>query len=118
LEGRVVGTEVLTAGGRKLWALLGNIDTKKPEITMHLLTISIFSDGRWFTMARYHDVDRERRGPSALASFLGIPLEGVFPISYDIRDNCLGEATALLGTIEREPQRRLSKAEIIALAVE
>jgi len=72
LIGRVVGTQVRLARGASVWATIGNVDASNPRLTQHLLTLSVFRDGRWFTMARYHDFDADERGPEALATFLGL----------------------------------------------
>jgi hypothetical protein len=117
LKGQVVGTQVRLADGSERWALLGNVDPSNPRLTQHFLTLSVFDHGSRFTMARYHDFDSDERGPEALAAFLGLPAVAVFPISYDIRPYCLGEPAALAGTIERQPRERLTRAQIIALAV-
>ena len=117
LTGRLVGTQVRLVNGANVWAIIGNVDANNPRLTQHFLTISILRDGRWFTMARYHDFDANERGPQALAAFLGLQVEDVFPISYDISRFSRGDPAALVGTIEREPREKLTRAEIIALAV-
>ena len=68
-------------------------------------------------MARYHDFDASERGPQVLAAFLGLPIKEVFPISYDISRFSLGASAALVGTIEQEPREKLTRAQIIGLAV-
>lgn len=97
---------------------LGNLDPTNSCLTEHFLTLSIFrSDGTLFNLARYHDFDAEERGPAALAAFLGLPLDAVFPISYDLTCVVAGPLESLRGTITAEPRERLTGAEIIALAV-
>jgi hypothetical protein len=78
--------------------------------------LSVLRYGSWFTLARYHDVDRLKNGPKALATFLGQEVNAVFPISYDLRHAALGDADALVGQVLEEPHTRLSRSEIIALA--
>jgi len=117
LTGRFVGTQVRLANGAKVWALIGNVDASNPRLTQHFLTLSVFREGRWFTMARYHDFDANERGPEALAAFLGLRVEDVFPISYDISRCSLGDPAALVGNIAKEPREKLTRAQIIALAV-
>ena len=117
LTGRFVGAQVRLANGTEVWALIGNVDVSNPRLSEHFLTLSVFRDGRWFTMARYHDLDSNERGPQALAAFLSLRVNEVFPISYDISRFCLGESAALVGTIEKEPRERLTRAHIIGLAV-
>lgn len=117
LAGKVVGTRVRLANGTDAWGLLGNIDESNARLTEHFLTLSIFHDGRWFTLARYHDFDDGQSGPDALARFLGLPVDEVFPIAYNIRPYVKGDPSALAGLIPKEPRERLSRAELIALAV-
>jgi hypothetical protein len=117
LLGKLVGTRVRLANGSEVWAILGNLSPRNPRSTQHFLTASIERDGKWFALARYHDFDAAARGPEALASFLGLAVADVFPISYDVRRYAKGDPAALAGTIEREPRERLNRAEIIALAV-
>jgi hypothetical protein len=117
LAGCVVGTEVRLANGATAWALIGNVDVTNPRLTRHVLTLSVFRDGRRFTMARHHDVDVGTRGPQALADFLGLEIDDVFPISYDLRAHCVGDPDAVAGTIEKEPRERLTREQVRALAV-
>lgn len=117
MNGRIVGTEANLATGNKIWIMLGNIDLGNPKLTKHFLTLSVLSRGRWFSMARYHDFDWNKRGPVALADFLELDIDDVFPISYDVSDCCLGDSAATSGVILKEPSEKLSRAEVIALAV-
>lgn len=117
LTGKLVGLEVALANGGKVWAVLGNVDADNPRLTQHMLTLSVERDGRWFHAARYHDFDHEQRGPVQLAAFLGLEVEAVFPIAYDLRPYAKGDPRALSGSIEREPAERLTRGEIIAMAV-
>ena len=109
---------VLFANGDQAWALIGNVTVDNARLTEHFVTASLERNGRWFTLARYHDSNYGEFGPEALASFLGLPLDDLFPISYDIRAQVkCGDAAALAGQIPREPRERLTRAQIIALAV-
>lgn len=117
LTGKIVGTAVLLANGNRVWALIGNLDTRNARMNEHFLTLSVEHNGKWFHLARYHDLDYGDRGPDALARFLGLLIDDVFPISYDVRKYAKGEADALTGTVSKEPRVRLSRAEIIAMAV-
>lgn len=115
LNGKLVGTEICFANGGKVLALLGNVDSNDSHTTEHLLTLSVYKDGKWFTLARYHDIDFESRGPKALSSFLKIQKKKIFPISYDIREFCSGNPLALSGKIFDEPRVRLGNSEIMNL---
>ena len=114
----IIGGPIHLANRTVLTGLLGNLDPSNPRFTEHFLTLSVFrSDGAIFHLARYHDLDATKRGPSALAAFLGYPLDALFPITYDISSVVAGPSTALRGSISAEPRVRLTRSEIIALAV-
>jgi len=117
LTGKVVGSQVVLANGARAWALIGNVDPTNPRMTQHFLTLSVEHNDRWFALARYHDFDFAEHGPEALAQFLNLSVDDVFPITYDIRQVVKGDAAALHGQILKEPRERLSRSEIIALAV-
>jgi hypothetical protein len=117
LTGKVVGTQVRLANGMQLWALLGNIDPLSPPLNEHFLTLSIEQNGRWFALARYHDLDYVHRGPDSLSRFLGMSVDQIFPISYDVTPYADGDPAALIGSVNKEPRERLSRAELIAMAV-
>lgn len=117
LNGRIVATQVRLANSTSVWALIGNVAPTNPKLTQHFLTLSVELNAKWFTMARYHDFDASERGPHALAAFLNLPIDAIFPISYNISRVCEGDPAALVGTIEKEPQEKLTRADIIGLAV-
>ena len=117
LEGRIIGVEAQLANGQAAWVLLGNVDLHDPWKTAHFLTLSLMVGGHWFHLARYHDFDFDTRGPAALASKLGLATSDVFPIQYDISAWALGNQATIRGVVEAQPRARLSRAELIALAI-
>jgi hypothetical protein len=117
LNGKVIGSQVRLANGLKQWSLIGNVDTTNPRFTEHWLTLSVERYGKWFHLARYHDHDYAERGPEALSRFLGLKVDDVFPIVYDLRVYVEGDLAELAGAVRREPRQKLSRAEVIALAV-
>ncbi len=116
LANRFIGTPVRLANGRIMPSVITNVTTTDPYQTRHFISLCLYR-GEWFDLARYHDVDIERHGPSALADFLGLSMKDVFPIAYDLRAYCTGDPAALAGTIEAEPRERLSDRELRALAL-
>jgi hypothetical protein len=53
----------------------------------------------------------------SIVCLLGLSAAEVFPISYDVRKYAKGEANALAGTVPRKPRVRLTKEQLVALAV-
>jgi hypothetical protein len=118
LAGRAVATKIRLANGSDVWGVLGNVNPNDAYRTEHFLTLSVLKDNEWFTLARYFDFDYAERGPEGLAHFLGLRVDDVFPIYYDIIGHVKGDPAALSGTIPREPREKLTRAQIIAMAVE
>lgn len=116
LSGRIVGAQIRLSSGAKVWGLLSNLDVNDPAANEQLMAVAIEKSGKWFHLARYHDHSYKRLGPDALALFLGLPKEGIFPIAYDIRPFSNGAAGSLVGSINVDPKIRLGRAEIMALA--
>lgn len=118
LDGCIIGAPIHLANRTELMGLLGNLDVTSSRLTEHFLVLSVFrSDGAIFHLARYHDFDAASRGPAALAAFLGLPLDAVFPITYDVSNIVDVPSDSLRGTITIEPRERLTRREIVALAV-
>jgi hypothetical protein len=97
--------------------LFGNLDVRNGKLTEHFLTFSIFHDDTWCGLSRYHDFDYLEHGPSAMAHFLKLDIDEVFPIYFDIRRFSLGNEEVLSGQIMKNPVNKLSRGEIVALAV-
>lgn len=117
LKGKLIGTVVSLANRAQVWALIGNLDATNAKLNEFFVTLSFEKNGKWFHLARYHDPDYRKRGPGALAKFLGLSVPEVFPVSYDTRHLVKGKPAHLKGTVLREPRVRLTRKKIIALAV-
>ncbi len=118
LSGMLVGTQVCLANGTRRWALLGNIHVDDPRLNELFLAASIDQGGKWFHLARYFDTGYSTtRGPVGLSQFLGLQIDEIFPISFDLRPYSKGDPTVLVGSILKEPRERLPRNEITALAV-
>jgi hypothetical protein len=117
LSGRLVATQVLLNNGTRKWAVLSNIALRNPRKTRHFLTLWLNDGRRWFELARYFDVDAHRRGPEALARFLSMSMDEVFPIRYDISAMASGPVSTVQGIIPAEPEERLTDEELIELTL-
>ena len=118
LRNRIVGVKVSLHNDMPFRAILGNIQLLNARATQHFLTLSIEKGGKWFDLARYHDVDYSRRGPAELARFLGLPIKEVFPIRYDVSRIAEGHPDVVAGKIHAEPKEVLPESELIELALE
>jgi hypothetical protein len=117
MKGRIAVSFVRLANEQEILALIGNVELNDPTQNDHFLTLSVVKpSGERFDLARYHDVTYKHQGPEALAQFLDLSLNEVFPIEYDISSVAKGEP-GVKGTIPVEPLGRRSQAELIALAV-
>ena len=115
LDDRLVGAQIRLANGSQVWALIGNFNVTNPRNTQHFLTLSIEHGGKRFHLARYHDVGFPAEGPEALARFLGLHVDDVFPITVDVRRYVHGDPKALIAIVLKEPQEKLTYEERRAL---
>jgi hypothetical protein len=117
LMGKLAGTRISLANGERLWALVGNLDARDDESNEYFVTLSIERSGGWFQLARYHDAGYDENGPEALARFLGLTVDDVFPISYDVREYVKGNPPLPAGIVLKEPRVRLTSSQLIAMAL-
>jgi hypothetical protein len=115
---RVIGTTVRFSGGREFVATLGNLDAHRAEQTRQFLVLGVFgADGEAFILARYFDAWVDAAGPHALATFMGLPVGEIFPIAYDVSSLVSGDPLCTRGLITLEPEVRLTKKELMMLAM-
>src|SRR5262249_3802098 len=76
-----------------------NIDPWDLRSTLQFLTVAMWYRDRCFPLARYRDPWRDKMGPEALARFLDLKVDEVFPISYDISSIGFGEPAVLAGKV-------------------
>jgi hypothetical protein len=98
LGNRLAGTEVRLANGTRLWAGIGNIFLNDAQKTKRLLGVRFYIGGKWEPLSREMNV--AMYGPDALARRLGLKVEDMFPIAYDVSAFCVGESGAVRGSIE------------------
>lgn len=114
---RLIGCELRLADGSPLFGFLGNLSLEKADQNQHFLTLSVFVRGSIEHLARYHDHDVAEHGPAWLAKILRKKETEVFPIFYDVSAIAKGDQDCVRGFISREPKQKLSRSEIIQLAV-
>lgn len=98
LANRIVGAQVRLANGSKLWAGFGNMFLNDPQKTKRALVVSFYIGGEWIPLS--YNVNAEMYGPDALARKLGLKVEEMFPVTYDVSANCVGDKDVTQGTIE------------------
>jgi hypothetical protein len=54
-------------------------------------------------------------GPAQLAAILGLPVEDIFPVHYDLSKVAVGHPAVVRGRIDAEPTLRLTEAQRMAL---
>jgi len=116
LDLRFVGAPVRLANCQVMPAMIANVTVTDPYRTHQFISLSLYKN-EWFGLARYYDADLDQNGPAALAEFLGLTIEEVFPISYDLRAYCIGNPDALAGKINVEPSERLTDKERLRLVL-
>ncbi len=114
---RLISGEFRLADGSGIFGYLGNLSLTKPETNPHFLILSLFVGKKVQDLARYHDFNFSTRGPSWLAKQLGKKKEDVFPISYDLSNVAAGKPNCVRGVILEEPLEKLSRNQIIQMAV-
>jgi hypothetical protein len=115
---RIVGTKLRLHNGTEVWGVLSNVHLRNAKQHEHFLCVWVEKEGKWSDLARYHDVDREERSPERLAAFLGLSVDEVFPITYDISAVASGLPDSVRGVISAEPKERLNRDQLINLALE
>ncbi len=117
-DNRVIGTTVRFAGSREVCATLANLDASHPEKTRQFLVLGVFGqDDGPFILARYFDAWYDRAGPEALANFIGMSVEDIFPIAYDVSSLVTGNPLCTRGLITLEPEHRLTRKEMMKLVL-
>ncbi len=115
LDSCLVGTQVTLANGQKVDALIGNVKSRDAKRTRLVITMSLFKDTEKFHLPRCFDPDYDRCGPAALSQFLNLPVNEVFPISYDLTEYSEGLVDALQGSIENVPKLVLEPEQLMEL---
>ncbi len=114
-DNKLVGARVRFSNGRRVWAMIGNVDVNDPSKTEQFLGLSFRIGRSWFHLARYHDIDYNSQGPKALAAALNMRTSDIFPITYDLRPFARGNPNALQGQVFLAPKKRLSKPALMRL---
>lgn len=118
LSNRLIGTSGILANGDVLPIILDNIHLDDVIRTKMFRTVTITRNGKWMTLARFHDAFYRMRNEDVLAKFIGLKKNQVFPISYNISSWCRGDANVLVDVIPiKSPASEMSVESWSRLAV-
>jgi hypothetical protein len=117
LENRIIGLQVTIANGQKLWAIIENIDFSNDEITKHCISLDLFYNDDWIPLARYYDINYNKYGPQQLADTIGLPIDEVFPIRYELPTSVCKVNHYNNGIIKKTPDVILSNDMIIDMII-
>ena len=108
LSNRICLAKATMACGREIAAVLGNVDLPNAEETEKYILFSTWTkDKRWVL----HGSDKPRQA-AELARALGLDLEDVFPIAYDISAFATGPAKIIRSFIGKgEKGKGIFKSE-------
>jgi hypothetical protein len=115
---RIVGTELRLHNGTRRYGILTNVRLNNFRQHEQGLCVWVEKNGKWFELARYHDSDYEKRSHAKLAQFLGLSMDEVYPITYDIAGIATGLSEVIRGVLLPEPRERLSLEQLTKLALE
>jgi hypothetical protein len=114
----VVCTLVQLANGSQFWAMIENITSNNPKGTEHFIALCVVKDGRRIHLGRYFDPWYEDLSPEKFAKSLGMNVDDVFPIFYDVQQYVEEQSPAHVGDITKEPRERLTDEELRKLSHE
>jgi hypothetical protein len=116
IEGKIVACTFRLKNGIEFVGVMFNL-TDDVDLNAHLANAALLIDGRWFFLARYHDAELETHGPAALAARVKQPIGNVFPIAYEVLHQFNPPSPAQRGELLAKPKKKLTRVQIIALAV-
>lgn len=97
LDSKVILTEVALANGNMFPAMINNVFANDRKKTQIFIDISLFYMGIWFDIPRVIDSDYSNEAVVKIADALGIEVDDMFPIHYDLRQYVIGEGEGLFG---------------------
>ena len=115
------------ACGRKVDAMVWSVDLKSIRQTQQFIAISFWFKTKRWNLSRYYELERpfvdekgfrETHAPADLALKLGLEINEVFPISYDLSRYAVGIPETVRGQILVEPIEKLDLKQRIALSLE
>jgi Zn-dependent protease len=100
LSSRFIGTTVTLNNGMQLPACLGNVALQDEEATQALLALNVWHQNEWVGLRCDNDTGEPQSGEESFARQLGLTMDEVFPMHYDIAAHASGLKSVVRGTIE------------------
>jgi hypothetical protein len=116
IEGKIVACSFRLNNGAELVGVMSNL-TNNVSRNAHLANAALLIEGKWFFLARYHDAEFKTHGPAVVALRLKLPLGKIFPITYEVLHRFNPPSAAQRGVIHAKPKNKLTRKQIIELAV-
>jgi len=115
LDNRLVGTRLKLANGQTVRGILGNISLRNARATRQFIDVEISHNGKSYQLQRAASPMHPYLNAQGLADALGLRIEQVFPITYDLSDVAVGDPKVIKGSIEAELPENLSKDDQMKL---
>ncbi len=108
---------MILANGNCIWTILSNVNLDIPDYNVHMLSVRLDCSGKWFDLGRYFDSDYEDRTPNHFSDLIGLSLDAILPISYDLSPFAIGNKDSLLGEIPVKVKTQLPLSELMKFIV-
>ena len=118
LANRLVGTTLSLANRQRFFGVLSNISVRHVRATRQFIGVEIFHERKSYALQRAQSPMIPYLNAAGLADALGLRIEQVFPISYDLSGIAVGDAEIIKGSIEAEIPEELTEEARMKLIVE
>jgi hypothetical protein len=118
LGNRVAATTLSLSNGQRLFGTLDNVSLDHPPATRQFIGVSLYVGGNDLQLQRAQTPTFPCVNAPGIVRALGLRVEDVFPLSYDLTGLAVGHAEVIRGTIPAERPERLSGEDELALIFE
>lgn len=118
LGGRIVGTTLTLANGRRMFGTLSGVSLNHPRATRCFIGASLYVGGRDVQFIGVPSPAYPYVNAAGLARALSLRVEDAFPLSYDLTGLAVGHPDVIRGTIPAERPEQLSDEDELALFFE
>ena len=111
LEGRIIGVPCYLNNGAIINCVLSAIEIGSPHKTDQFLSLTAMVNETKIQLQRYFDVGASEDPGKVFADNIGIPVDDVFPIKWDVQKYVTKGTRGRSGTITRFPAMRLNEQQ-------